>query len=359
MREPEIHAVVMAGGSGTRFWPASRRQRPKQFLQVAGEESLIAATVARLEGLVPLERVLVVTAASQAELVREELPDLPGDNILAEPEARNTAPCVAWAAHALAERSANDEHAVQVVLPADHVIQPTEAFQATIRAAAQDALASQGLLTFGIVPTFAAEGFGWIQGGERAADVDGHAVHVAERFVEKPDRATAEGFLASGNFYWNSGMFVWSARAIAAAVEQHMPEAPPAFAKLAQGTSLADVYAELRAEPVDIAIFQKADNVRVMPVDYRWNDVGSWAALPDVLPTDGDGHVVAGGTRLVAHESKDCVVHGTAGKVIALAGVEGLVVVATDDAVLVCPKDRAQDVKAIVERLGQDAPDFL
>jgi len=359
MREPEIHAVVMAGGSGTRFWPASRRARPKQFLKVTGDESLLAATIARLDGLVPLERTLVVTAASQADLVRAELPQLPRENVLAEPEARNTAPCVAWAVHELERRHGDPEAAVHVVLPADHVIEPSSAFRATVRAAARDALASHGLLTFGIVPTFAAEGFGWIEGGERSAEVDGHAIHVARRFVEKPDRATAERFLAAGNFYWNSGMFVWSARAIARAIERHMPAAERAFARLADGASLADVYAELPAEPIDVALFQEADNVRVMPVDYRWNDVGSWVALPDVLPAGSDGHVVAGGTQLVAHDARDCVVHGPAGRVTALVGVEGLIVVQTEDAVLVCSKDRAQDVRAIVERLEREAPDRL
>lgn len=359
MREPEIHAVVMAGGSGTRFWPASRRARPKQFLEVVGGRSLLAQTIARLDGLVPLERTLVVTAASQAQLVRDELPELPAANVLAEPEARNTAPCVAWAVHELARRAEDPEAAVHVVLPADHVIEPTDAFQATVRAAAEDALASQGLLTFGIVPTFPAEGFGWIEGGEVAAEVGEHAVRTARRFVEKPDRATAKRFLEAGSYYWNSGMFVWSARAIEAALARHVPAAGAAFARLAEGAELADVYRDLPAEPIDVAVFQKADNVRVMPVDYRWNDVGSWAALPDVLPTDAHGHVVAGGTRLVSHDARDCIVHGSSARVTALVGVEGLVVVTTDDAVLVCPKDRAQDVKAIVEELGRSAPDHL
>jgi len=360
MADPDLFAVVMAGGSGTRFWPASRAARPKQYLPISGGGPMLAETVRRLEGLVPLERVLVVTSAPQIERVRECLPELPAENLLAEPEARNTAPCVAWAAAEVAQRSAR---AVQVVLPADHVIEPVAAFRRTLAAAARDASGEDALYTLGVEPSHPATGYGYIEAAEELRRVDGTAVYRVASFKEKPDEATARGFLERGGFYWNAGIFVWRTDAILDAVRRHAPELARGLDRLAAGEDLARVYAELPKQPVDVAILEPAaaeGRVRMLPVDYAWNDVGSWAALTEVHAADADGHwrVLADDARLLAHDSARCLAYAEEEELIALVGVEDLVVVRAGKATLVCHRDRAQEVKAITERLAGEAPDY-
>jgi len=358
MPTPDLYAVIMAGGSGTRFWPASRASRPKQFLPIAGAAPMIAETWKRLEGLVRPEHVLVVTAESQAQLVRECLPGLAPENLLAEPLARNTAPCVALAAFEIRRRAPD---AVQIVLPADHVIRPAEAFRRTLAAAAREAAASGALLTFGIRPTHPATGYGYVETGEQMHAVDGIPVHRVVRFVEKPDRARAEEFLAQGSFLWNSGIFVWSTSAILEAVREHVPAVHAGLERVEAGAPLGEEYARFASEPVDVAILERAANVRTMPIEYEWNDVGSWAALPEVAPADEHGNwpALSGGARLVTVEAEGCVAYAEAGEVLALVGVKDLVVVRAGNATLVCPRDRAQDVKRIVEELRGSAPEFL
>ena len=347
---PPLFAVIMAGGSGTRFWPASRRARPKQFLAVSGSRSMLVETVARLDGLVPLERTIVVVGARHEELVRSELPDLPAENLLVEPVGRNTLPCVAWAAVEVGRRVADS---VQVVLPADHVIEPVESFRATVREAALAAADSSALFTFGIRPSYAATGYGYIElEGASAAS----ALPAARRFVEKPDRERAQEFVASGRFLWNSGMFVWSTAAILAAIREHAPEVHAAFGA---GADPRQAYPALPAISVDVGVMEKASDVRVLPLDYSWNDVGSWAALAEVHTPDADGNCSAGGGELVAEDSAGCVVYADPGSLTALIGVEDLIVVHAAGATLVCPRDRAEDVRRIVERLEGDAPDWL
>jgi mannose-1-phosphate guanylyltransferase len=358
MASPTLYAVIMAGGSGTRFWPASRAARPKQYLPISGVRPMIAETIQRLEGLVPLERTLVVTAAGQEEMVCECVPELPPDNLIVEPEARNTAACVALAVSVVAQRAPD---AIQAVLPADHVIEPAESFRATLLAAAREAEDSGALLTFGIRPTFPATGYGYVEAGDVLHERDGHAVHSVTRFVEKPDLERAEEFLASGRFLWNSGMFVWSTAAIRAAYERHLPEAHAGIERLLAGDALAAVYPDMPALPVDVGILERADNVRMLPIEYRWSDVGSWAALPDVHATDEDGNwpVLADGARLLAEDAEGCVAYAEGDEVVALIGVRDLVVVRAGNATLVCPRERAQDVKAIVERLRRDGAKYL
>jgi mannose-1-phosphate guanylyltransferase len=358
MTRPELFAVVMAGGSGTRFWPASRRARPKQFLPVFEGRPMIAATCARLAGLVPWERVLVVTAESQVELVRAALPELARENVLAEPAARNTAPCVAFAAAEVARRSRD---AVQVVLPSDHVIRPTEAFQRTLRAAAEEAAASDALVIFGVRPDHAATGYGYIEAGATLATRDGIPVYGVARFVEKPERARAEQFLAGGKHLWNSGMFVWRTRAIQAALKAHAPTLAAGFARVAAGEALARVYPTLPNVAIDVAVLEKAQGVRMLPIDYEWSDVGSWAALPALHAHDRAGNfpVLAGRAQLVSEDASGCLAYAEGDEVVALVGVRDLVVVRAGNATLVCPRERAQDVKRIVERLAGEGERFL
>ncbi len=359
----EVYAVVLAGGVGTRFWPASRRSLPKQFLPLAGDAtpsgapraeggagpSLLAATAARLGGLVPPERVIVVTGADQLELVRAALPDVPAANVLAEPHGRNTAASVALAAWEVSRRRPD---AVQVVLPADHVIRPADEFRRALRAAIAAAEAEDVLVTFGVRPSHPATGFGYVEVGDVLERREGHEIRAVQRFVEKPDEERAREFLAGGHHLWNSGMFAWSTRAIREALEKHLPEAWDALERLHGGELLAEVWPAFPRVAVDVGVLERADNVRVVPIDFFWSDVGAWSALPEVLPADGDGNVRAGGALLEALDARGCVVYGEPGTLTALIGVEDLVVVRAGDAVLVCPRDRAQEVRDVVERLG-------
>lgn len=358
MSSPTTYAVVMAGGSGTRFWPASRRARPKQFLPISGHRPMLEETCARLAGLVPLERTLVVTAESQSELVRSTLPGLPRENVLCEPAARNTAPCVAFAAEEIARRSPDS---VQIVLPADHVIRPQESFQRTLRAAVEAATREDVLVIFGVRPDHPATGYGYIEAGATLAELDGQPLYAVTRFVEKPDRARAEQFLAAGRFLWNSGMFVWRTRTIRAALATHAPAISAGFERLARGEALERIYPQLPGVAIDVAVLEKAANVRMLPIDYGWNDVGSWSALPEVHAPDAQGNwrALSGGARLVAEDSRGCVAYAESDEVIALVGVRDLVVVRAGRATLVCPRERAQDVKKIVERLASEGPEFL
>lgn len=358
MTNPELFAVVMAGGSGTRFWPASRRARPKQFLPVWGGRPMLSETCARLAGLVPWERVLVVTAESQVGLVRAVLPALPRENVLAEPAARNTAPAVAFAAEEVARRA---PESVQVVLPADHVIRPTESFQRTLRAAAEEARASQALVIFGVRPDHPATGYGYIEAGATLGTRDGIPVQAVAAFVEKPPRARAEQFLAGGRHLWNSGMFVWSTRAIRAALERHVPAIPAGLARVQSGEALERVYPTLPSVAIDVAVLEKAPGVRMLPIDYSWSDVGSWSALPELHARDGSGNwpVLSNGAQLVSEDARGCLAYAEGDEVIALVGVRDLVVVRAGNATLVCPLERSQDVKKIVERLGVEGERFL
>lgn len=344
----------MAGGSGTRFWPASRRARPKQFLPIGTSEPLICSTRARVAPLVSLERTLVVAGAAHAELVRETLPDLPAENLLLEPVGRNTLPCVALAA---AEVRRRDPRAIQAVFPADHVIAPEEEFRTSLRAAVAEAAADVSLVTLGVRPTYPATGYGYIERGDEAPARDGHRVYDVARFVEKPDRERAERFLASGRFLWNSGIFVWSTDAIVAALQEHAPREWDAL-RDARPADLGPVYERLDSTPVDVAILEKAARRRVLPLDVTWSDVGTWAALAEVLPADAAANHVSPGARVAALDASGNVVHGGREELVALIGVTDLVVVRAGDVTLVCPRDRAQDVKDVVARLERDAPEW-
>jgi len=352
MDSPPLHAVIMAGGRGTRFWPASRVSKAKQFLSITGGDSLLAQSRARLEGLVDDQNCWVVTGADQVEQVAQCLPQLPRENILAEPMGRNTAPCCAWAALEIEKRAPD---AIQLVLPADHVIEPVESFRQSCRVAARAAEEPDVLVTLGVKPTFPATGYGYIQCGEAVNSPGPNALRRVECFVEKPDEARAKQFLEAGSFLWNAGIFVWSTKSILNAFEEYAPEI---LHPLKQAGAQA-AYATLPSAPIDIAILEKATSVRVLPIDYSWNDVGSWSALPEILEADEHGHVLGGDAQLVQVDSKNCIAYGENAETIALIGVEDLIVVRSGNATLICPRDRAQDVRKIVDKLKQDQPDRI
>jgi mannose-1-phosphate guanylyltransferase len=355
-----IHGVVMAGGSGTRFWPLSRRLRPKQLLPITGRKPMVAETVARVRAEIPPERLWVVTHRDQAEQVRTALPEVPPDHVLAEPSARNTCACAGLAAAVVGARDAD---AILVTMPADHDIAPTESFARTIRAACESVRQHDGFVIFGIRPTYPATGYGYIRRGETAHAVDGTPVHRVLAFREKPDAGTAAEFLKTGEYLWNSGIFVWRAKTLLEAIATHEPAIAAALAKVtaALGTpreeaALETAYASMRPVSVDVAILERASDVRVIEIDYRWSDVGSWDALDDLIPEGDDRHrvVTSGKSPLISVASSGSLVVSSVPHAIALVGVEDLIVVHTPDATLICKRGRAEDVKKVVDRLAAD-----
>lgn len=350
-----LHAVVMAGGAGTRFWPASRRRRPKQFLPLAAGKPLVEATLDRLAGLVPPERTWVATTRQQAKTLAKLLPNLRRERLILEPEPRDTAPCIALAAATIA---AQDPDATMVVLPADHVIEPVDAFQAMLQVGVALAQDDRTLVTFGVVPTQPATGFGYLECGAPIASAALPAFTVA-RFREKPDHATAERFLAAGNFLWNSGIFVWRLGALRAAMAQTEPQLAASTAAMLAAIQRQDKAATTRAflqapaRSIDYAVMEKAPAVAVVRAAVRWNDVGSFPALAEIATPDADGNVAvaSGGASSLALASRGNIVYATGDRTVALFGVHDLVVVAVDDAVLVCPRERAADLKQLVEHV--------
>lgn len=356
-----MQAVIMAGGVGTRFWPRSRRVRPKQLLPIAGPASMIRLTVDRLRPLLGPDAVWVVTGAAQADGVRRELPELPADHLLVEPMGRNTAPCIGVAAAVLRARGAADEP--MVVLASDHVIRAEERFRDVLRASAALLAREDRLLTLGIRPTRPETGYGYIRRGDRTQTLAGQRFDLVERFVEKPDAETARRLVSDGRHLWNSGMFVWRAGRILEELGRHLPEVGPGLERLqsAWGTGawearLKDEYAAFPSISIDYAVMEKAQDVWVAEVDIGWSDVGSWASLPELRGTDADGNVLPEGS-LGIDAQRNIVDSG--GKTVVLLGVSDLIVVDEPDALLVCHRDRAQQVGTIPDRLRQAGRESL
>jgi mannose-1-phosphate guanylyltransferase len=346
MSSTEVFAVLMAGGSGTRFWPASRRALPKQYLPIGTQKPLIRETFERLAGLVEPAHVLVVASRSHKKLVRALLPELPETNLLLEPVGRNTTPCIAWAASAIEQRA---PASVQIVLPSDHVIHPAARFRELLATAVAAAAREELLITLGVQPSEPAMGFGYIECGEPRAG----GLRTVRRFVEKPERARAEEFLRSGNFLWNAGIFVWSTAAILAALQRFAPQTLAGARKLDRAPGRAQ-FARLESISIDKSVMERASNVCVIPLPLEWNDVGSWNALPE-----SSGPSAAGGGALLALESSNCIAYAPPGEVVALLGVRDLVVVHAGKVTLVCPRERAQDVRALVAAMEQRDKRFV
>lgn len=362
---PHLYAVILAGGSGTRFWPLSRELYPKQLLKVIGNRTLIQETVRRVRPIIPVERTLVVTGATHADSIRIQMDERAGvrkDNILTEPVARNTAAAIGWAALAVRRM---DPDGVMLVMPADHVIPDAAKYLRAIALAARVARDGR-LVTFGITPTRPETGYGYIKvasrrpllsrGGLKALPVSG--------FVEKPDLRTAKRYLKTGGFFWNSGIFVWRADAILQEIETALPKLRRGLKRLdkALGTpdesrALEKFYKGAESISIDHGVLQRSKRAAVIPAPFRWSDVGNWSSLNEVADTDQAGNVRIG--RIVDIGSRDSILYGEH-RLVATIGLRDMVVVDTADATLVCHKDRAQDVKQIVERLRKDkAPEHL
>ncbi|RMF73333.1 MAG: mannose-1-phosphate guanylyltransferase [Planctomycetota bacterium] len=352
------HALIMAGGSGTRLWPLSRRNRPKQLLRLFEGRSLLQHARARLAGLFEPERIWVITSAAYIDLVAEELPDIPRENLIGEPVGRDTANAIGLAAHVLALR---DDDATMAVFTADHLISPQDVFAAAIRRGLEVAEAHpRALVTFGIEPTEPHTGYGYVQMGDVAspADADGPAAHRVRSFREKPDRSTAEAYLASGEYLWNSGMFAWRAEAILAELSRCLPENDAELKQLARawGSGASDDAARrfggLKKISIDYGVMEKAEQVLTVPLACRWLDLGSWSAIAQTREADERGNVaiadhamlVDGGGNIVVSEDEHLLV---------TLGVSDIVVVHSDDVTLVCRRCDEQRVKQLVEMCGE------
>jgi len=352
-----LYAIIMAGGSGTRFWPKSRRNRPKQLLRLSGETTMLQQTVERIEPLVARDRILIVTGLDQAAATRAQLPGLPEANVIAEPAPRDTAPCVGLAAGIVAQR---DAAATMIVMPADHVIEPAESFRATVKAAVSVVEDDpDALITFGIKPTHPETGYGYIERGELLDTRHGIPVHQVVQFREKPDRATAERFLAAGNFAWNSGIFVWRASTILDQIKAHRPQLAEALEPIlsawntpAGPETLARLFPGLERVPIDKAVMEHAAKVLVLEVPYRWNDVGDWRALASLLKRDAAGNAIQG--NVVARDTSGSIIISDDDCLVATLGVHDLVVVHSGGATLVAKRDQLDQLKALVESLSEE-----
>ncbi len=345
-----LYVLILAGGSGERFWPLSRKNKPKQLLSLFSEETLLEATVRRLDGLVPRNQILILTNADQEAGVRALCPTLPPENIIAEPAKRDTAAAIALGAGWIAQRAPD---ATMVVLPADHLINDSAGFQQTLRVAAQAAEETGELVTIGIKPTWACPGFGYIEQGAPINLSNGAPkppAYEVVRFREKPSAELAESFVAQGNFRWNAGMFIWTIHAILGAFQRHTPALGEFIGKLHAGgelkTLLRDHFPTLPKISIDYAVMEKADRVLMVEAGFDWDDVGGWTAVAKYLTEDEAGN--QGNCTLKTIDAANNIVFSQSKRTIALLGVSDLIVVETADAVLVCHRHEAEKIKQLV-----------
>lgn len=350
--------VIMAGGRGERFWPQSRLKKPKHLLPIVGNKSMLGQTVDRLQGIVPIENVLIITNQEQRDSVLEVCPELLPENVIGEPVGRDTAAAVGLAMMLVKSRNPN---AIFAMLPADHVIHDSDGFKKVMEAGFATAEKDAVLVTIGIEPTGPATGYGYIHKGDVLAEENSLTVYKVQRFVEKPDLATAESYIASKEYFWNAGMFIWSVSTIESAFEKSVPSLYQSLQVIEQAISSGDAidavlekeYPGLEKISVDYAIMEKADNVVTMPSAFDWDDVGEWPAIARHFDKDGEGNVTNGSSAL--HEASNNIIVSPDGHLTALVGVDDLIVVHTEDATLVCPKSKAQDIKQLVKKITADS----
>ena len=354
-----LYAVILAGGRGERFWPWSRKDRPKQLLPITGSGTMLEETVERILPLIPEERILLITGRELAGVIARQCPRLQNSRIIAEPKSRNTAAAIGLAAVMLREE---DPQAVMAVLSADHQITPQEKFLKTLAMAQGCVQKEDWLVTFGIPPTRPETGYGYIELGSKLSCEEGGAVYQVKEFKEKPNRMVAQQFYLDREHLWNSGMFVWKVETILAAMAAHMPQLSEGLEKVAalskgsrREKAILDLYDHIDSVSIDYGVMEKADNVVVVQGDFRWDDVGTWSSLRRVHKPDEDGIVTIGDSLAV--DSFDCILAGEGEGLITALGVSDLIIVRTERCVLVAHASRAQDVRQLVEKLA-DRPDL-
>jgi mannose-1-phosphate guanylyltransferase len=348
----DLTAVIMAGGKGERFWPKSRTHLPKQFLNISGNRSMIQQTIDRLRKLIDIGRIFIVTNELYAELIRAQIPDLPSENIIIEPVGRNTAPCVGLASIIIQEKFPDS---TMIVLPSDHIIENEEGLLQIIQAASEVASTGESLVTLGISPTYPETGYGYIESTKQIHTLDGLEVHKVSRFVEKPSQSIAEQYLNEGNFFWNSGIFVWKVSVILNYIKELLPDMYDILMTIKDASQYQDRDIIIRAEfpkmpdqSIDYGIMEKVDNIYMIPCVFGWDDVGSWTSLERINELDEHGNVIRG--NILNMDTKRCIIESN-GKLIATLGIEDLIIVDTEDVTLICTKDKAQEIKGLLKEL--------
>ncbi|MBX3422721.1 MAG: mannose-1-phosphate guanylyltransferase [Pirellulaceae bacterium] len=349
-----LHAVIMAGGTGSRFWPASRTDNPKQLLKLVGDTTMLQSTYERLSGLVSAEHTLVMTNKQLVTAVRRQLPEVPPEHIIGEPSKRDTAACIALAASMIVRA---DPMAVMLVLPADHVISSSAQFHDCMRSGVK--LIDQSperIVTFGIRPTYAAESFGYVQRGEPMGAPEVHGAYRVASFREKPNRQTAEQYLQSGNYYWNSGIFMWRADTILTALRRFEPEMMRHIDAIsaAVGTpgfnvTLQREFDQISAQSIDYAVMERYSDVSVIEASFRWDDVGSWQSIGRLTTPDEQGNCVRG--KYLPIQSQRMIVYGSQEHLLVTIGMQDMIVVHTENATLVAPKEQEERVREVVKQL--------
>lgn len=347
-----ITCVIMAGGKGERFWPKSRTNLPKQFLNISGNKSMIQQSIQRLEKIVDISRIFIVTNELYAELLKAQIPHLPTSNIIIEPVGRNTAPCVGLASIIIEEKYPDS---TMVVIPSDHIIENDEGFIQIINTAVEVAQDDSNLVTLGIKPTYPETGYGYIESSTDIRQLNELDVHKVNKFVEKPDIATAESYLERGGFYWNSGIFIWKVEVIRNYIKELLPDVhdiletmKSTFNSPERNEVIRTEFAKMPDQSIDYGIMEKVSNIYMIPCVFGWDDVGSWTALERINDLDEDGNVIKG--NILNLDTKRCIIESN-GKLIATLGVEDLIIVDTEDITLICAKDKAQEVKLLLKEL--------
>ncbi len=353
-----LHGVIMAGGSGTRFWPKSRKSKPKQLQNIFSKRTMIQETLDRIKPLIDTNNTLIITGRSHAEELKKQVPEIPDQNIIIEPVGRNTAPCIGLAALYIKRK---DPQGVMAVLASDHLIKDEKEFLNLLSVAKMVAEEKGYLITLGIRPKKPETGYGYIQYGEEILAINNKKIFKVNRFIEKPKKEVAEGFLSSGNYLWNSGMFIWKADTILNMIEIHLPELYQGLMRIdnvistdKERDTIEEVYSGIESISIDYGIMEKAKYVAVIPCDPGWSDVGCWNSIPEVLPCDEDGNVIIG--KHIGIDTSGSIIHAPH-KLIATIGIKDMIIIETEDALLICPRERGEDVKKMVETMKEKSMD--
>lgn len=350
-----LYAVIMAGGSGTRFWPWSRKKTPKQLLKITGQDTMIKQTVDRITDKISSENIYVVTTACLADSIKAELSQIPAKNIISEPFGRNTAACIGLAATIILNRDAD---AVMAVMTADHIIEPPDLFLKALQCAEKLATETNALITFGIKPNEPSVNYGYIQRSEDMINLQDFQIYDVKCFTEKPDRATAEGFVQSGEYYWNSGIFVWSVSTILDNIKTLMPELSQGLERIGKSIDTPDEsniiyneYEKFDNISIDYGVMEKASNVRIIEADFKWDDVGSWLAIERLNNSDQDNNTIL--SKHCGIDTHGNIIIGDNEHLIATINVSDMIIVSTKDVTMVCNKNNAEDIKKLTDLLKE------